>query len=822
MIKEKVFNPKLAPEHQVILDATGDLIVAFDKEYEVAYSNIAFQKNFEIFANEQFEECKNLDDYLGLSRFADLQSKWNEWLDQAFSGKRIKDSIEYEIIGKKLIYNLEIVPVKKNNEISYVQISAREETLRRNYEELLRKNKDVVECTNCHSRDEDDKERIKQELDEALQLLIENAERLQIVFEGSNDGFWDWNIQKDEIFHSKQYFEILGYRNGELKSDLKTWESRIHEDDVDFVLEELHAHLEGHSDQFNCEYRVLTKSGKWKWVLDKGKVAIRDERNNPLRIAGTLSDVDERKKTEKELKESESRFVSMAENLPVMVWLTDNRIRPTYINKKALNYAGENFETKELPHFIHSDDVDFFKHNLRQVIKTKEVLSCEIRLKNTEGEYKWILTNIVPRISEKGSFIGVLGVGLDITERKQIETKLLESETKFTEITSVIGDGIFMIDSNWNLQFANPEFTKLIGYNSDELNDQNIHNIIHNHGKDQDSKCPIMKVFNTGDTVRVPEDYYLTKHGDLLPVSYVASPIKRNDEIVGCVVAFHDITDRLQSEEEMNRFVEELQFNKELMEENANEFARLNEMLGESESRLQELNASKDKFFSIISHDLRSPFTSIIGFAEVMLEDLDTLEKDEIKEFTGSIYKSSKNIQNLLENLLQWSRVQTGRIEFNPIKFDLNNLANDVVALYQVNAARKKIELLNSIENKYLVNADKFMIDTILRNLVSNSIKFTRQGGKIEIVVRELTDKGMLQISIEDNGVGMKNEVLAKLFKIDEHVTTKGTEKEKGTGLGLILCKEFIEKHNGQIWAESTEGEGSKFKFTIPYGGNDK
>jgi PAS domain S-box-containing protein len=360
-----------------------------------------------------------------------------------------------------------------------------------------------------------------------------------------------------------------------------------------------------------------------------------------------------------------------------------------------------------------------------------EALSCEIRMKNYEDEYKWILTNIVPRTSDEGKFIGVLGVGLDITERKEIETKLLESETQFTEITSVIGDGIFMIDSEWNLKFANPEFTNLLGYKEEELENKNIHDIIHRHDDKENGQCTLLKVFEEGETLRVAEDYFVTKHDHLLPVSYVVSPLKRNDNIVGCVVAFHDITERIQSQDEMRRFVEELQFNKELMEENANEFARLNEMLGESESRLKELNASKDKFFSIISHDLRSPFTSIIGFAEVLLEDLDTLEKEDIKEFTNSIYKSSKNIQNLLENLLQWSRVQTGRIEFNPIQFDLNNLVNDVVALYQVNAARKKITLHNNIENNYSIKADKFMIDTVLRNLVSNSIKFTPQGEKL-------------------------------------------------------------------------------------------
>jgi PAS domain-containing protein len=132
-----------------------------------------------------------------------------------------KETIEYTIIGKKLTYTVEIMPVVRNDEVAYLQISAREETLRKNYEELLKKNKEVVECTECNLTDEVDKEQLIQERDEALELLIENAERLQIIFDGSNDGFWDWNIEKDDLFHSKQYYEILGYRYGELKSDLK-------------------------------------------------------------------------------------------------------------------------------------------------------------------------------------------------------------------------------------------------------------------------------------------------------------------------------------------------------------------------------------------------------------------------------------------------------------------------------------------------------------------------------------------------------------------------------------------------------------------------
>jgi len=818
MIQEKVFNPQLAPDHQAILDSTSDLICAFDNEYRVAYCSQSFRKSFEMFVSEPFDENKTINSYVGLSRFIDIETKWKAWVDRAFSGEQFREKIEHKIIGKKIYYSVEFKPVQRKNEVVYVQIAAREETLKNNYEELLRQKQEKPHSNNDaeSNKIDEDKEQIIKERDDALELLIESAEQLQIVMQGSNDGFWDWKIDKEELYLSERYFEILGFRNGEIKSNIQSLHNRIHEDDIDFVVNMLNTHLEGRIDQYECEYRVQTKNGEWKWILDKGRVAVRDENNNPIRIAGTISDINERKNTEKNLQESESKFVSMAENLPVMVWLTDKRIKSKFVNKKAIDFTGEENLSLSMEHFVHPDDLDYFKYNLKQAIKGKQTNNCEIRFKDRDGNYKWILTNIVPRINGS-EFFGVLGVGLDITERKEIETKLFESETQFNEITSVIGDGIFMMDSDGILKFSNPEFSKLLGYTTEELEGKEIHDIIHKHDKNQGTNCQIKNVIKTGKTIRVAEDYFLTKHEQFLPVSYVVSPLKRNDNIVGCVVAFHDITERIRAEEETKRFVQELQFNKQLMEENAMEFARLNEKLSESESQLQETNNSKDKFFSIISHDLRSPFTSIIGFAEVMIEDIENLSKSEIKEFTSSIYKSAKNIQNLLENLLQWSRVQTGRIEYNPIKFDLSNLVNDVVALFQVMAARKKINLLNEVEENYQIIADKFMIDTVLRNLVSNAIKFTHQSGEIKICANENISKGNLQISVSDSGLGIKEEILQKLFKIDENITTRGTEKEKGTGIGLILCKEFIEKHNGQIWVESKLGEGSQFKFNIPY-----
>ncbi|MBK7105502.1 MAG: PAS domain S-box protein [Ignavibacteriae bacterium] len=813
MNTEITFKPVISLDHKIVLDSLRDSVVSFNKNLELLYFNNSFKERFEIFIGEKPDYKKNLDSYKGLARFAEFFEPWNYWIERCYSKEKFIENVEYKLSGKVLHFQLQFIPVIKDDEVEYIQLIIIDETIRHQYEDLIKRN--VKDCDVCTTEKIGESKSIEEERDEAVELLIENVERLQIVFEGSNDGFWDWNIEKDEIFYSKHYYEILGYRNGELKSDLFTWQSRIHPEDIDDVIESLHSHLEGKLEQFNKEYRVLTKSGDWKWVLDKGKVAIRDEQNNPLRVAGTLSDISERKKAEDILKESEARFVNIANTMPIMLWMTDNKISATYVNPKTKEFIGEENFAKSFKNFIHHDDISIFTEKFRKLLKDKERFEGEIRIKNHEDEYRWILMQVIPRVLETGEFVGLLGVGIDITKRKETETKLVESETQFNEITSVVAEGIFLIDSNRKLKFANPEFYKLLGYSLEELFDTEVFKKIYNHSNKIEIDCPINKVFEREETVRIVYDNFKTSNDEYLPVSFVSTPIKRNGKIIGCVTAFHDITNRIVAEEELKRYVEELQFNKELMEDSVNESTRLNEMLWDSETRLKELNASKDKFFSIISHDLRSPFTSIIGFAEVMVEDFENLSKDEIKEFTNSIYKSSKNVQNLLENLLQWSRIQTGRIEFNPINFEVNNLINDVIALYQVNAARKKITLVNLIEKQFKVNADKFMIDTVLRNLVSNAIKFTPQGGTIKINVEDL-DENTLTISVIDSGVGIKEDIIDKLFKIDSHITTKGTDKEKGTGLGLILCKEFIEKHSGKIWVESKIEQGSEFKFTLP------
>jgi signal transduction histidine kinase len=231
-------------------------------------------------------------------------------------------------------------------------------------------------------------------------------------------------------------------------------------------------------------------------------------------------------------------------------------------------------------------------------------------------------------------------------------------------------------------------------------------------------------------------------------------------------------------------------------------------------AELKELNASKDKFFSIIAHDLKNPFTTIIGFSELLNEDLDTHNDEKIREYTKLIHTSAVQTFRLLENLLEWANSQRGNLPFDPAKINLSELLKEELGMLKDMAVEKNIEIKNKVSENITIFADRNMIKTILRNLISNAIKFTCRNGKVE--VSSVLENNIAEISVADTGIGMDEDTFAKLFRIDANLSTRGTENEKGTGLGLFLCKEFVERHGGRIWAESKKGRGSVFRFVIP------
>jgi len=251
-----------------------------------------------------------------------------------------------------------------------------------------------------------------------------------------------------------------------------------------------------------------------------------------------------------------------------------------------------------------------------------------------------------------------------------------------------------------------------------------------------------------------------------------------------------------------------------LLELKNNELHEANQKLLISEKGLKELNATKDRFFSIIAHDLKNPFQSLLGFSETLYTDIDKHSKEEIKEYSRIILETSQNLFNLLGNLLQWAKSQLGNMPLNPKEINIYDAVEDVFSVLKISAQNKEITVKNMVTKNTFVWADKHIVATVLRNLISNAIKFTNKGGVITISAIKAGNE--IKISVNDNGKGITQENIERLFKIEEGFSTKGTENESGTGLGLILCNELLSQSEGKLSVESTLGAGSTFHFTLP------
>lgn len=254
--------------------------------------------------------------------------------------------------------------------------------------------------------------------------------------------------------------------------------------------------------------------------------------------------------------------------------------------------------------------------------------------------------------------------------------------------------------------------------------------------------------------------------------------------------------------------------NKILTNHNA-EITQQKEELQNLNEQLRELIATKDKFFSIIAHDLKSPFQGFLGLTEIIAEDAAILSADELSHLGSELHKTANNLLALLKNLLEWAQMQKGSLSFQQTELSLNTLIAESLESIKPHSAQKEITIINEITESIKVFADSKMVNSVLLNLFSNAVKFTRRNGAVKINAVK-TSGNMVHISISDSGVGITKELIARLFKVGEQIGMKGTEGELSTGLGLLLCKEFVEKHGGRIWVESQLNKGSIFSFTLP------
>ncbi len=510
-------------------------------------------------------------------------------------------------------------------------------------------------------------------------------------------------------------------------------------------------------------------------------------KDNHVHTSIVIRDITERKRTEKALKESEDRFhalfTQMSEGFAYHEVIYDSAhnaidYRILDINSAYEKQVGIKAEkaTGELATQLYG-------------VYPAPFIDIYARVAET-GEHQMFQSYFSPldRYFDISAFSPNPGyfatVFTDVTDRKRTEEALKNSEIKYKRFFEDDLTGDFILNGEGVILDCNSSFLEIFGYsNKQEIIGKNVILFYENPSEFENIK-ERLKQYKKLTNIEVTRK---RKDGKLIEIleNKVAS-FDREGEINEIKGFIFDITERKRAEKALKT----------------------------SEARLHELNATKDKFFSIIAHDLKSPFNTILGFSSILSEQVKAKDYAGIEEYAEIIHHSSQRAMDLLTNLLEWSRSQTGRMTFNPEYVDMVTLISETADLLNDSARQKSISFTLSLPPKLYGIADRDMIKSVLRNLFSNAIKFTHSGGSIVISAEQKRNE--LMVVVKDNGLGIEKNNLEKLFMIGENLSTSGTQNEKGTGLGLLLSKEFIDKHGGKIWVESEPGKGSIFYFTIP------
>ncbi len=633
----------------------------------------------------------------------------------------------------------------------------------------------------------------KDELIREIRFLKNQLESNDISVEGKFMDIFEYSMSGISITTSdglritnQSYCNIFGYTEDELIR--MTWQDLTYPDDIQESQKYIDDLYSGLIDYAKWEKRYLHKDGRIVWAEITATVR-RNELGDFLYLLTIVNDITRRKEAENSLKRSEELFRIFMLNLPAAVFIKDNESNLVYANQYLIDLFGwKDSVGKNTADLLPQEMAEAMIADDQRIIESGSEVIHE-KVTDINGNEYFFETHKFP--FKVGNEIMLGAISVDETSRVLTEMNLAESEERFKLLLNSTGEAIYGLDINGNCTYCNDTCINQLGFKSaDDLLGKNMHYLIHHKHNDGTPfdvhECAIFKAFQTGQKAHVDDEVLWRADGSSFPAEYWSYPQIRNGEIIGAVVTFLDITERI----------------------------KILDTLMQSELQLRELVATKDKFFSIIAHDLKTPFSSILGFSDLMIDKVKNKEYEVVEKYAEIIQTSANRADALLTNLLEWSRAQLGRMEYNPEHVDLCELFKDTVNLISDFAQQKSVTLKTDIPKFALAYIDKTMINSVIRNLITNAIKFSYPGGEVCLILE--ADKDDYIISVKDNGVGIRPEDVNKLFRIDESITTKGTCNETGTGLGLILCKEFVEKNNGKIWLQSVPGEGSVFTFTLP------
>lgn len=613
----------------------------------------------------------------------------------------------------------------------------------------------------------------------ALAALKESENRLQIAGSIAYDLIYEWDIATNRLTWFGGINRKLGYPQGTIKNDIESWISIIHPEDREKLSNAVELHRTS-TDDIRYEYRMKHGDGTWHYWKDHGK-AVLDDHGKAYKWIGVCTNISKEKEALKKLRESEADYRLLAEHSSDIIAVFEN-LKPVFVSKSAekiLGYKPEDFLKTSPLDFIHPEDAKGVAAEMerRVVQETAETTTYTYRQKHKNGGWRWLETRETFKQLKPGRVITILN-SRDITERMYAMQDIKKSEAKFKSIFEQASAGIAVSNERGDIRDLNGKFSEILGYTKSELLKMSVIDITPKEDFEREYLMH-QDVFAGKKDELCYEKRYIHKKGHFVWAN-LSSNVVRNDkgEIEYIIAVIVDITAQKKAEK-----------------------------------KLKELNETKDKLFSIISHDLRSPFNAILGYSKLMLDKHHKYSSEKLRMMLEQLNLAAEKSYNLTENLLTWAKSQVGNYSPEPEKIAALQAVNEVAKQVLPQAKAKKIELLLP-QNSYCIFADSDFFQVIIRNLLTNAVKFTAEGGTVSLLF-EKTDKNV-KIIVEDTGVGISEDKFETLFKVKKSKSTKGTNNESGTGLGLLICKEFTEQMNGTIKAEAKQTEGSRFIVELP------
>jgi PAS domain S-box-containing protein len=688
------------------------------------------------------------------------------------------------------------------------------------------------------------------EIEHAKSEIVNSEILFKTMFTGAPIGIALIDSQTGVIQEVNSTFAKITDRTRE-EIVLIDWMQITHPDDLQKDLDNMELLNAGKISGFQMEKRYLRPNDTYVWI-NMTIAPIKIEGNARRNHLCMIEDITERKSTIDKLHESEARFKAIMKQSPSPIEMYDLNGMQRSVNQAYEELWGFPASlTVNKFNILESEEVKrtgLYEYVMR-AYKGEAVQVPEYQFNPTgkteakgKGRERWLSSRIYPLKDSNDQVQNIIVAHEDVTSKKETENILTVTAQRFKKL-SESGTEMLKLETphdiyNYITESLHLEYPESIILFSEIDANESFSNLTCIKGVSEvfirkSIKLTGYSIFNKKFKL-FPRHFAMFKSGKLHafdggvaefsgeefpPIAAKAIGkllgikqiytigINKNEKLFAIIHLFNRGNNLITDNEYIESFVRQAGI---IIERKFAEDALL-----QNEAKLRELIVTKDKFFSIIAHDLRGPFASVVSLSELLAEESGNLSIDEISQFSKSLYKTTSSTFSLLENLLEWSRMQREVMPFNPENINLKSFLNSCDPSTFEMAQKKQIILDVNFPNELTITADPNMLHSIMRNLVTNALKFTNKGGFVYVKAQPYQNNSVL-ISIKDSGIGMSKETLNNLFRIDTNVSRPGTNGEPSTGLGLILCNEFVEKHGGKIWVESKEGEGSTFYFTTP------